>query len=312
MRKRCQFFPPPPSSPIQCPAALPLSCPLTTDPVTQIHPSQGCLAIDNANQACLVTYMYGVAQAIALAAQSSKTPFDPRSLNVPSMGALVGFYHACLGFPVKQTWLDAIKAGNCDSFNELTYSNAARYCPDSDKTIMGHLSQQRQNVRSTKPRPPVPEQVPLLSAIAPQASSLPSNKVHISVFPISKLYLDDTGQFPIKARSGNQYVMIAYHADGNLILQQAFKSRSDTHRIGAYNSIMTRLAAQGLSVNLQILDNEASAAYKQAITFTWQAEFQLVPPDMHRQNHAERAIRTFKAHFLSILAGVDPSFPPYL
>ncbi len=62
--------------------------------------------------------------------------------------------------------------------------------------------------------------------------------------------------------------MIAYHANGNLILQQAFKTRSDKHRIAAYNSIMTRLTARGLSVNLQILDNEASAAYKQAITFT--------------------------------------------
>ncbi len=161
------FFPPPPSSPIQCPAALPLSHPLTADLATQIHPSQGCLAIDNAGQACLVTYMYGVAQAMALAAQSSKTPFDPRSLDLPSMGALIGFYHACLGFPVKQTWLNAIKAGNCDSFDGLTYSNTARYCPDSDKTIMGHLSQQRQNVQSTKPRPPVSEQVPLLPAITP-------------------------------------------------------------------------------------------------------------------------------------------------
>jgi hypothetical protein len=75
---------------------------------------------------------------------------------------------------------------------------------------------------------------------------------------------------------------------------------------------MTRLAARGLSVDLQILDNEASAAYKQAIAFTWQAKFQLVPPDMHPQNRTERAIRTFKAHFLSILASVDPSFPPYL
>jgi hypothetical protein len=76
--------------------------------------------------------------------------------------------------------------------------------------------------------------------------------------------------------------MIAYHSDGNLILQQAFKSRSDTHCIVAYNSIMTRLVAQGLSVDLQILDNKTSAAYKQAITFTWQAEFQLVLPDTHR------------------------------
>jgi hypothetical protein len=69
---------------------------------------------------------------------------------------------------------------------------------------------------------------------------------------------------------------------------------------------MMHLAARGLlSVDLQILDNEASAAYKQAIMFTWQSKFQLVPPEMHCCNHAERAIRTFKDHFLSILVGVD-------
>jgi hypothetical protein len=106
--------------------------------------------------------------------------------------------------------------------------------------------------------------------------------------------------------------MIAFHADGNFILQQVFKTKSDRHRIAAYNSIMTRLAARGLSVDLQILDNEASAAYKEAITFKWNAKFQLVPPDMHRRNRAERAICTFKDHFLAILAGVDAAFPPYL
>jgi hypothetical protein len=106
--------------------------------------------------------------------------------------------------------------------------------------------------------------------------------------------------------------MIAYHTNGNLILQQAFMTRSDKHPISAYNSIMTPLAARGLSVDLQILDNEASAAYKQAITFTWQSKFQLAPREMQCCNRAERAIRTFKDHFFSILAGVDQSFPPYL
>jgi hypothetical protein len=75
---------------------------------------------------------------------------------------------------------------------------------------------------------------------------------------------------------------------------------------------MTRLAARGLLVDLQILNNKASVANKHTITITWQAKFQLVPPDMHRCNWAERAIRTFKDHFLSILASVDASFPPYL
>jgi hypothetical protein len=106
--------------------------------------------------------------------------------------------------------------------------------------------------------------------------------------------------------------MIAFHADGNLILQQAFKTKSDCHRIAAYNDIMTRLAARGLSVDLQILDNKASSAYKEAIIFKWNATFQLVPPDMHRRNRAERAIRTFKDHFLAILAGINAAFPPYL
>jgi hypothetical protein len=33
---------------------------------------------------------------------------------------------------------------------------------------------------------------------------------------------------------------------------------------------------------------------------------------MHRRNCTKRAIRTFKDHFLAILAGVDKSFPPHL
>ncbi len=75
---------------------------------------------------------------------------------------------------------------------------------------------------------------------------------------------------------------------------------------------MTCLAARGPLVDLQILNNKASAVNKEAITFKWNTKFQLVPPDMHCQNQAERAICTFKDHFLAILANVDSTFPPYL
>jgi hypothetical protein len=139
-----------------------------------------------------------------------------------------------------------------------------------------------------------------------------SNQVFIKVYPLSRLYTDNTCRFPIRARSGKQYVIVTFHADGNLILQQAFKSKSDHHQIAAYNAIMTRLAAKGLSVDLQILGNKASAEYKEAITFKWNTKIQLVPPDMHCQNRAECAICTFKDHFLAILAGINSTFPPYL
>jgi hypothetical protein len=103
--------------------------------------------------------------------------------------------------------------------------------------------------------------------------------------------------------------MSSYHPDGNLILQQAFKSKSDCHRIAAYNAIMLRLVAQGLSVDLQILANETSMAYKEAITFKWHAKLHLVLPDMHCRNQAEHTIGTFKDHFLAILASINSVFP---
>jgi hypothetical protein len=153
---------------------------------------------------------------LALAARASKISFDPRSLNLPSIGTLIGFYHACLGFPVKQTWLDAIKAGNCDTFDSLTYSNAARYYPDADKTIRGHLAQQRQNVCSTKPN--LPATAPMLPSVSPPEAIVASNLIVVTLVPLSRLYTDYMSCFPVRARSGNQYVMIAYHANGNLIL----------------------------------------------------------------------------------------------
>jgi hypothetical protein len=40
--------------------------------------------------------------------------------------------------------------------------------------------------------------------------------------------------------------------------------------------------------------------------------YQLVPPHYHRRNAAERAIRTFKEHFVAGLSSVDPAFPLHL
>ena len=41
----------------------------------------------------------------------------------------------------------------------------------------------------------------------------------------------------------------------------------------------------------------------------WNANYQLVSPNTHQSNSTKCAICTFKAHFLSILAGVAPDFP---
>ena len=67
---------------------------------------------------------------------------------------------------------------------------------------------------------------------------------------------------------------------------------------------MQRLSDHKLTVDLKILDNEASAEYKRVIKKKWNVNYQLVPPKTHLSNTAEWSIRTFKAHFLAILASV--------
>eukprot|EP00804_Cyclotella_cryptica_P025750 CCRYP_002938-RA/>CCRYP_002938-RA protein AED:0.38 eAED:0.38 QI:0/0/0/1/0/0/2/0/236 len=75
---------------------------------------------------------------------------------------------------------------------------------------------------------------------------------------------------------------------------------------------MTRLQACGHTVDHQVLNNEASVQFISTIMQDWKATYQLVPPDIHRRNLAERAIQTFKAHFLSILPNVSKAFPNYI
>ena len=61
----------------------------------------------------------------------------------------------------------------------------------------------------------------------------------------------------------------------------SFATRSEQNQIAAYNSIIKRLTNKGHKMDIQILDNEASAEYKRVITEKWQAQYQLVPPSVH-------------------------------
>ncbi len=78
--------------------------------------------------------------------------------------------------------------------------------------------------------------------------------------------------------------------------------------ISAYEKIINRMRMAGLGIKKHTLDNEALDAFKQHIR-QQQIQFELVPPGNHRRNQAERAIQTFKEHFISILAGVHDKFP---
>eukprot|EP00804_Cyclotella_cryptica_P014407 CCRYP_004762-RA/>CCRYP_004762-RA protein AED:0.30 eAED:0.26 QI:0/0/0/1/1/1/4/0/702 len=63
-----------------------------------------------------------------------------------------------------------------------------------------------------------------------------------------------------------------------------------------------------INVNCHVLDNEAPHELKAAIRSNG-CTVKLTPPSIHQPHNAKRAIQTFKSHFITILAGVDNSFP---
>jgi hypothetical protein len=105
--------------------------------------------------------------------------------------------------------------------------------------------------------------------------------------------------------------MVLVEVDGNYIDAESLKNRSEGETIKAYLALWTRLTANGtVKPTTHILDNKASEAYKAETRKN--CTIQLVPPDNHRQNLAERAIQTFKNHFKAVIAGVDNNFPMHL
>lgn len=102
--------------------------------------------------------------------------------------------------------------------------------------------------------------------------------------------------------------MIGYHVDANAILAVPYRSKTDADMIKAYKKLMRKIKEAGLTISTHVLDNECSAALKAAIK-QHKVVLQKVPPHVHRSNAAKRAIRTFKDHFVAILAGIADLFP---
>ena len=105
--------------------------------------------------------------------------------------------------------------------------------------------------------------------------------------------------------------MVLFKVDSNYIDAEPMKDSHEHLLIKAYSMLWSQITKSGkVRPTVHILDNEASARLKE--TIQQNCDLQLVSPDMHCCNLAERAIQMFKSHFLAILAGVDPSFPMML
>ena len=223
------------------------------------------------------------------------------------------YHHATLGSPATSTLLRALGRGHLTTFPGLTTQLISKHLPKSMSTTLGHQDQESKNVRSTKitlsldndtPAPDVDDD------IAP-ALDTRSHLICVTLVPhqaLLKSYSDQTGKFHTPSSSGNNYIFVLYHQDTNSIHTVAIPNRQAATIRDAWESTHKILVHQGHAPDMHILDNECSQELKNSFQ-KYKIQYQLVPPREHRVNAAERAIRTFKNHFVAILHSVDSSFP---
>ena len=110
-------------------------------------------------------------------------------------GQLIQLYHATMGYPYTSTQCKAITAVYFKGWPGLIAARVRRFIKVVEETEMGHMDQQRQGTRSTKP-------VPIKPNTMEEVPQLPNNEriyhLYITITDLDgNLYSDQTGRFPI-------------------------------------------------------------------------------------------------------------------
>jgi hypothetical protein len=122
-------------------------------------------------------------------------------------------------------------------------------------------------------------------------------------------FVDATGRYPEPSYDGFEYHLIFVYK--NYIHIELLADRSAQAYVKAYTDAFAFFAALKHIIKNVVLDNETSAALENHLTKN-DVKFQLVPPNNKRSNKAERAIQTWRNHFIATLGTTNDKCPSNL
>ncbi len=157
---------------------------------------------------------------VSAAATDNECKIVANMYNIPSINQTIKYLHAAAGYPVEDTWVKAINAGNYTTWPGLTATVACKHFAESNETQKGHMKPQRQGVCSTRTLQTITEDDK--EHITPNSGESPASKpkkmqdLYIKIHNASEtMHTDQPGQFPATSSNGNQYIMVLVEIDGN-------------------------------------------------------------------------------------------------
>jgi hypothetical protein len=179
----------------------------------------------------------------------------------------------------------------------ITDSMLTKTPPHSLATAEGYLDAHRQGVQSTRPKPTEERHQQIVDEFCsfPDVDTArpPGASIIIKVYDAKKeIDIDLAGRLPISTEGGGEYYVVFYYYYANYIHVKLAKNRSNKELIEALHRGLAYYTDKGMDASYALLDNGfAMAGYK--IFFRQKGlHMQLVPPNSHRRNMGERAIRT--------------------
>jgi hypothetical protein len=193
--------------------------------------------------------------------------------DLPPNRQTVLYYHTAVGFPLKETFLDAVQAGNYATWPGLTTQLISKHFFDSNETQKGHMKGQRQGLQSTKQKA-----LDYIMAkeknikIKPGTENTPQSHIkhHDNMFikimdHANTIHSNQSGAFPFTSYHSNRYKMAAIQISANYIFCKPMKNKTEGKMIAAYQQILNRMRTSNLGLKHHRLDNETSTALKECI-----------------------------------------------
>ena len=222
----------------------------------------------------------------------------------------VAFWHATMGSPPVSTFIKAMETGIL-ALPQLTTKMVRANPPHSMATAMGHLNLNRQH-QHAKPS----HRTPLASDAMEEDSedTIPfSEHAYESMLELNTAdihpttaHSDATGRFPVTSRSGIKYIHVTWY--NGYIHFEPMVNRTATEYVKVTSRVIAFFTSKGHTISTQRMDNEDSKALD-ALLQKHHITKQLVPPNNHRANKAERSIQSSKNHLIAMMSTAHPMCP---
>eukprot|EP00804_Cyclotella_cryptica_P003417 CCRYP_018563-RA/>CCRYP_018563-RA protein AED:0.22 eAED:0.19 QI:0/0/0/1/0.33/0.25/4/0/1155 len=245
---------------------------------------------------------------------------------LPSKQQQLKYMHQAFFSPPIATLLKAINNNQLQGFPLMTRDLVRKYLAPSPATSKGHMKRPRTGIRSTRsslkdtpvaiPTDIPTDEPPIVSMPCPHVIPPDITDTTCNVFCFAALadkhhgtmYTDATGALPAVTLEGNQYYLVAYAYDPNYIYAIPLRNLRDDSIMTAFEHVFQDLKTKGYKPTFNVTDNQATTPIKTYLN-TEDCKWQFVKPHNHRVNAAERAIQTFKNHFISGLCSTDSNWP---